>query len=66
MNNQNAHAIMCKALATAGGLGTASFLYYLWSCGVSVAGLLVALGMTLFVSAITVAGAVVVFRSKEQ
>jgi hypothetical protein len=66
MTNQNAHGLMCKALATAASLGVASFLYYLWACGISVAGLLVALGMTLFVSAITVAGAVMVFRSKEQ
>jgi hypothetical protein len=66
MTNENADAILYKALATAGGLGVAGFLYYLRACGVSVAGLLVALGMTLFVSAITVAGAVTVFRSKEQ
>jgi hypothetical protein len=44
----------------------AAFLYYLWACGVTVAGLLVALGMTLFVSAITVAGAVMAFRSKDE
>lgn len=66
MNNQNAFGIMCKALAAASGLGVGGFLYYLWSCGVPVAGLLVALGMTLFVSAMTVAGALIVFRSKEQ
>jgi hypothetical protein len=66
MTNQNAHGITCKALATAAGIGVASFLYYLWACGVPVAGLLVALGMTLFVSAMTVAGAVMVLRSKEQ
>ena len=66
MNTQNAHAIICKSLAAAAGLGVAGFLYYLWACGVSVAGLLVALGMTVFVSAMTVAGAVMVFRSKEQ
>jgi hypothetical protein len=66
MTNQNAYAIVCKALATAAALGVAGFLYYLWACGVSVAGLAVALGMTLFVSAITVAGAVMLLRSKEQ
>jgi hypothetical protein len=66
MTNQNADAVMCKALGIAACLGVAGFLYYLWACGVPVAGLLVALGMTLFVSAITVAGATMVFRSKEQ
>jgi hypothetical protein len=66
MTNQNAHAILCKALATAAVFGVAGFLYYLWACGVSVAGLLVAVGMTMFVSAMTVAGAVTVLRSKEQ
>jgi hypothetical protein len=66
MNNQNAHAIICKSLAAAACLGVAGFLYYLWACGVPVAGLLVALGMTLFVSAMTVAGTVTMFRSKEQ
>jgi hypothetical protein len=55
-----------QALAAAAGLGVAGFLYYLWACGVSVAGLLVALGMTLFVSALTVAGAVMILGSKEQ
>jgi hypothetical protein len=66
MNNQNAFGIMCKALAIATFLGVAGFLYYLWSCGIPVAGLLAALGMALFVSAMTVAGAVIVLRSKEQ
>jgi hypothetical protein len=66
MTNQNAHAIACKALGTAAILGVAGFLYYLWASGVPVAGLLIALGMALFVSAITVAGTVMMFRSKEQ
>jgi hypothetical protein len=66
MTNRNAYGIMYKALAFAGGLGVGGFIYYLWASGVSVGGLLVALGMTLFVSAMTVAGAVMVLGSKEQ
>lgn len=66
MTNRNAFAILSTALASAAGLGVAGFLYYLWACGVSRTGLLVAVGMTLFTSAITVAGAVTVtvVRSK--
>jgi hypothetical protein len=66
MNNQKADELICRAVAIAAVLGVGSFLYYLWACGVSVAGLLVGLGMTVFVSAITVAVAVLEFRSKEE
>ena len=66
MTNRNAYGIMCKALAAAAGLGVGGFIYYLWASGVSIGGLLVALGMTLFVSAMTVAGAAMVLGSKEQ
>ncbi len=62
----NQHVVVLRALVIAAGLGVAGFLYYLWACGVPVAGLLVALGMALFVSAITVAGTVMMCRSKEQ
>jgi 4-amino-4-deoxy-L-arabinose transferase-like glycosyltransferase len=66
MTNQNNHEIVYHAIAAAAGLGVAGFLYFLWTCGVSVAGLLLALGMIGFVSAITVAATVILFRSKEQ
>lgn len=66
MTNQNADATIYKALAVAAVLGIAGFLYFLRASGLSVAGLLVSLGMTLFFSAITVACAVMVFRSKEE
>ncbi len=66
MTSRNAYGIMSKALAFAAGLGVGGFIYYLWASGVSAGGLLVALGMTLFVSAMTVAGAVMVLGSKEQ
>jgi hypothetical protein len=63
---KNADGIICKALVVAAGLGVAGFLFYLWVLGVSATGLLVALGMTLFVSAMTVAGAALMFGSKAQ
>lgn len=66
MTNRNTDSILCKALATAAGFGMGVFLYFLWTSGVSFPGLLMAVGMTVFVSAITVAGAVLAFRSKEQ
>lgn len=66
MNSQNTYGLMCKALAAAAGLGVAGFLYYLWVLGMSATGLLVALGMTLFVSAMTVAAAALLFGSKAQ
>jgi hypothetical protein len=66
MTNSYAFKLMCKALASAAFLGVAGFLYYLWACGLPVRVLLIALGMAFFVSAMTVAGAVIVLRSKEQ
>ena len=66
-NPKNADGIICKALVIAAGLGLAGFLYYLHVCGVAVTGLLVSLGMTLFVSAMTVAMAQsLLFGSKAQ
>jgi hypothetical protein len=66
MPNQNTHGIMCKALAVAASLGVAGFLYYLRVLGIPATGLLVALGMALFVSAMTVAVAALIFGSKTQ
>jgi len=57
---------MWKALAIAAALGVGGFLYYLRVSGVSTAGLLVAFAMALFVSAMTVAGGVLMFWSKAQ
>jgi hypothetical protein len=65
MNNHTV-GIMWKALAIAAALGVGGFLYYLRVCGVSTAGLLVAFAMALFVSAMTVAGGVLMFWSKAQ
>ncbi len=65
-NPKNADGIVCKALVIAAALGVAGFLYYLHVCGVSGASLLVALGMTLFVSAMTVAGAALMLGGKTQ
>ncbi len=64
--NNHTFGIMWKALAIAASLGVAGFLYYLRVLGVSTAGLLVAFGMTLFVSAMTVAGGALMFWSKGQ
>jgi hypothetical protein len=66
MSNENANEITGKAFAIAALLGVAGFRYHLWTSGVSVPNLLVAFGMSLFVGAITAAGAVMAFRSKEQ
>ena len=66
MTTQNACGIMCKALGVAATLGVGGFLYYLRVSGVSTAGLLVAFAMALFVSAMTVAGGVLIFWSKGQ
>jgi hypothetical protein len=66
MTNQNACRIMFTALAIALALGIAGFLYYLRVLGVSTDGLVVAFGMTLFVSAMTVAGGVLMFWRKAQ
>jgi hypothetical protein len=66
MTNPNAFKVMCKALASAAALGVAGFLYYLWVLGVSTTGLLMALAMALFASAMTVAAGVAMFWSKAQ
>jgi hypothetical protein len=65
-NQKNADGIVCKALVIAAGLGLAGFLYYLRVLGIPATGLLVALGMTLFVSAMTVAVAALILGSKAQ
>jgi len=66
MSSHAPQRIVGAALATAAALGVGGFLYYLWACGLSVTGLLIAFGMTVFVAAMTVAGAVTVLRGKEQ
>lgn len=66
MTNQKPDSIIYKALAVAAVLGVGGFLYFLWASGVRVAGLLLALGMALFTAAVTVAGTVMVYRSKEE
>ena len=65
MNNHTV-GIMWKALAIAAALGVGGFLYYLRVLGVSTDGLVIASGMTLFVSAMTVAGGALMFWSKTQ
>jgi hypothetical protein len=55
MNNPKADAVMFTALGTAAGLGAAGALLFLWACGVSFAGVLAALEMALFISAVTTA-----------
>lgn len=66
MSNDNAHGVLCKALALAAILGVGGFLYFLWAAGVPRGGLAVAGGMTLFISALTVAGTVIALRNKEE
>jgi hypothetical protein len=65
MTNQNDDEVIGKAFVIAALLGMAGFLYHLWTSGVSVPNLLVALGMALFVAAVTVAGTVMVSRRKQ-
>jgi hypothetical protein len=61
MAQQSAFRTMCKVLATAAGLGLASFLYSLWIIGISSVGFFYALGTTLFVFSVTVFGGVVTY-----
>jgi hypothetical protein len=55
MSNPKAEAVMFIALGIAAGLAVAGALFFLWACGVPFAGVLAALEMALFVSAVAAA-----------